>query len=124
MTVPTFTTELDRLLHRVAAQTANCKRNDRIRARADEIVSQHTPALNGAANALRNPGDFIDRCNYRANRNRLLRMAETELRCLDYAMEYWWHDYDEAVANLTKGHKAGYETPFTDVRWQVQAGVL
>ena len=87
---------------RAAEITANCKRNARIRTRANEIVSKHTPDLTGSANALRNPGDFIERCQYRAERNRLLRMAGKELECLDYALEYWQHDFDVALAELTR----------------------
>lgn len=98
-----------KLSERIATRKANSKRNARIRARADEIVSKHTPDHSGSSNPLNDPAGFIARCEYRARRNRLLRMAETELRCLDYALEHWQHDYDAALAELSPERMAEHD---------------
>lgn len=102
MNAPANIAATDALRHRVAVLEADHKRNQRIADRAEEIVNKRTPRLAGSVNPLHNMAGFVERCAYHANRNRLIKLAKTELRCLEYALEYWQADYDAALAGLSR----------------------
>jgi len=92
---------INTLRHRTAVMQADAKRNERIAARADELVNKSMPRRNEPV-----PYGFyafkeaIERAAYKGKRDRLLKMATTELHCLDYALEYWQADYEAAYAAL------------------------
>jgi len=92
---------INTLRHRTAVMQADAKRNDRIAARADELVNKSMPRRNDPA-----PHGFydfkagIERAAYKGKRDRLIKMATTELQCLEYALEYWQADYEAAFDAL------------------------
>lgn len=84
----------------LARLEANCKRNARIRARAEELVEKTMPRrTDPVPHGFYSFREGIERAAYRGRRDRLVKLTIADLQCAECDAE-WQADYDAAFAAL------------------------
>lgn len=83
----------------LARLEANCKRNARIRARAEELVEKTMPRrTDPVPHGFYSFREGMERAAYRGRRDRMVKLTIADLQCADDPD--WQADYDAAFAAL------------------------